>query len=569
MKKKIISMLLTAAMLNISASAAVIESVSEDTKNGTVTVTGTGMTAGEEVVIEIFACPEGQAPDKTNPEFIGVFNADENGAYSAGFRLPDNVETGEKEVFVKPFILSGSTEKFMFYSAQSLETVISEWNRAVDSASADTMENLINSESAVKILMNSPVAEKISKELAAANKSALAAKLLETGKTDSIEDASAKFLPLYINFAVNNLSPQTCSELTAEFYDYIDTSKGDVYTDILADMADAQRSAVYTAAAERISGTVTNDEFTALIYEEAVMEKFKSIEYYGDINPYMQKYNSDYFKLDFTEYNKLKNTYPVDSKVINQKASYKTFAELKTLFDRLVSEQKSSEQKSQSQIIGSVGGSGGGSGSRPSSSKTTYSPVIAVTEKIEEETVFDDLVGYEWAESYIMQLYGKNVVNGTGDKKFSPADSVTREQFIKLLSPVAELPESTESSGFEDVKAGEWYESYINAAKQAGLVNGISDTLFGIGQKITRQDAAVMMLNAIKLYNSELLEGINTEGISFEDQEDIASYAIYSVTVLNSLGIIQGMDDGKFYPQAYANRAEAAVMIGRILEFIG
>ena len=561
MKKKIIGILLISAMLGTNAGAAVIDSVREDTKSGAVTVTGSGLTASEEVLVEMFDYAAG----RTKPEFIGVFNADENGGYNAVFTVPDSVDSGSKEIFVKPFISDGASEKLQFYSAKGLETVISEWNSAVENNDASAMCRLIDSEAAVKILLNSACAEKIANELKSADKTELAKKLIETGKTDGIEDASEKFTPLYIIFAVNKLSPDTCAELTAEFYDYIDSAKGDVFKDILSVMPEDKRLALYKSAAERIDGEVTKEGFTALIYEEAVMAGLKSIEHYGDINPYMKKYNDDYFKLNFSEYNKLKNTYPVDSKVISQRNSYKTFAELETLFKGWVNDEKSAEQKS----LNKINGSGGGSGSSSGGTKTNYLPVAPVTEKIENETVFDDLAGYEWAEKYIMQLYGKNVINGIGDKKYSPGGSVTREQFIKLMSVVTDLTESEENCGFEDVKAGEWYEGYINAAKKAGLVNGISDTLFGIGEKITRQDAAVMLLNAIKLYNSALVDKTEMEQPDFADKDDIASYAVYSVAMLNRLGIMQGADDGKFYPRSETSRAEAAVMICRVLELIG
>ena len=568
MKKKITSIVLLAAMLNTCAQAAVIDSVSQDSKSGIITVTGTGLASGEDVTIEMFDANEDSESYRSKPEFIGVFTADGNGAYHAEFGAPYSAESGNKEIYAKPFIMNGESKNLSYYSAKALESVISEWNNAVESGSEEIMTKLINSVESVKILFNSLIAEDVFNELKDADKSALAKKLIETGKTDSIEDASKKFLPLYTDFAISRLSPETCAELTAEFYDIIDTQKGDIFTDIISKMTDKERNVLYTSAAKRISGNISKEEFTQLIYEEAVMAKLKSIEYYGDIHPFMQKYNEDYFKLNFSEYNNLKNTYPVDSKVISQNALYKNFSELGTLFNGWVSSQKSEEAKNTNQSGGSSGGSGGG-GASGGSPKTNYSPVIPVTETIAEEKAFNDLAGYEWAEEYIMRLYGKNVVNGTEKGMFSPGGSVTREQFIKLLSAVTELTEGEEASGFEDVKPGEWYENYINAAKKAGIVKGVSETEFGIGQKITRQDAAVMMLNAIKLYNGSLLDGIDTDSIDFADSEDISSYAMYSVAALSRLEIVNGMNDGKFYPQSYTSRAEAAVMIGRILELIG
>ncbi len=59
---------------------------------------------------------------------------------------------------------------------------------------------------------------------------------------------------------------------------------------------------------------------------------------------------------------------------------------------------------------------------------------------------------------------------------------------IEATGIEAEEAENT----FADV-GDEWYKEYVLKAKNLGIVNGVSDTEFGIGSNITRQDMAVMI----------------------------------------------------------------------------
>ena len=51
----------------------------------------------------------------------------------------------------------------------------------------------------------------------------------------------------------------------------------------------------------------------------------------------------------------------------------------------------------------------------------------------------------------------------------------------------------------------------------------------------------------------------------FKDNDDISAYAKASVKKLYDLGIISGMDDGNFLPLSMCTRAEAAVIIDKLV----
>lgn len=167
-----------------------------------------------------------------------------------------------------------------------------------------------------------------------------------------------------------------------------------------------------------------------------------------------------------------------------------------------------------------------------------------------------------------MALYNKGVVDGVGSKKFEPTGITTREQFVKMISALLTVEDNPESAGFADVSENEWYTKYINNAKAIGLISGKDDNTFGIGENITREDAAVICFNALKLQEPTMVEDIEIEKLNFKDADKISTYAIYAVSVLNKLDVIKGDTEGCINPTATTTRAEAATMINRVLSLI-
>ena len=110
-----------------------------------------------------------------------------------------------------------------------------------------------------------------------------------------------------------------------------------------------------------------------------------------------------------------------------------------------------------------------------------------------------------------------------------------------------------------------WYAEYIDIAAETGIINGIGNNMFGIGEDIKRMDMAVV------IYNAALIGGVefNTDSEKFVDDSDIADYAKTAVYALKSIGVINGKDGGKFEPNASATRAEVAKIIEALLKIKG
>lgn len=233
--------------------------------------------------------------------------------------------------------------------------------------------------------------------------------------------------------------------------------------------------------------------------------------------------------------------------------NYNDYSALKSAIDNIKSSNSGSPSSS-------GGNRGGGSGGSIGGTKT-YPTVVPDTDNKDIELnyyVFDDLDSVEWAREPICKLAEMGVLRGKEYRLFYPNDNIMREEFVKMLTVAYKLNIENKTDKFTDVNADDWFMPYVAAALENGIVNGVSDDMFGTGQNITRQDLAVMA------YNAALKNGVefNTEGVQkFSDDDKISDYAKTAVYALKSQNIVNGIDGKNFAPQDTATRAEAAKIL--------
>jgi len=232
---------------------------------------------------------------------------------------------------------------------------------------------------------------------------------------------------------------------------------------------------------------------------------------------------------------------------------------------------KSAKAANSSSSSSSSRGSGrGGSSSVYVPVPQTTPEIITTPESSVEDTqtlasLYTDMAGYNWAIPAVNALSEKEILNGTGDGQFSPGQNMTREQVAKLIVLAFGFEGTAKANVFNDCNIDAWYYPYITAAGANGIVKGIDRTFFGVGHSITRQDIAVMLDRAMLIRE---VAAASTEHTEFKDAADIDNYAADSVNRLASMGIIAGMEDGSFCPKELVTRAQAAVMLNRILELM-
>lgn len=176
-------------------------------------------------------------------------------------------------------------------------------------------------------------------------------------------------------------------------------------------------------------------------------------------------------------------------------------------------------------------------------------------------TGFKDVSASHWAHSYVTELVNKGIISGYDDNTFRPSSNVTREEFIKMIVGAAGLYSNDAECDFADVPNNAWYYRYVASAFVNEIVNGVTDTMFGIGQNITRQDVAVIGARILARFEKETTEN----NVTLTDFDTVSDYAQDSVKLLNSMGIINGFDDGSFKPHNALTRAEAATIICKLI----
>ncbi len=212
---------------------------------------------------------------------------------------------------------------------------------------------------------------------------------------------------------------------------------------------------------------------------------------------------------------------------------------------------------------GSSGGGGGGAVIKPPVKEEEPQPVTP-PEKPEKPMVtpnFDDVKEFDWYFEYVTELAGKNIISGVGNGKFAPNDNVTREQFLKMIIEATGTDAETAENTFSDVEDA-WYKEYVLKAKNLGIVNGISDTEFGIGSNITRQDMAVMISRTIEKMGITIEEN---EVNAFADNSKVSDYATDAVGYMKSIGLIEGYNN-EYRPLDNLTRAEAAKVICELIK---
>ncbi|MBP3360928.1 MAG: S-layer homology domain-containing protein [Clostridia bacterium] len=222
----------------------------------------------------------------------------------------------------------------------------------------------------------------------------------------------------------------------------------------------------------------------------------------------------------------------------------------------------------------SGGGGGGGGGSTSHAGGTTggnrvYAPEINAELEPDSEIkpadgfVFKDCENYEWAKTAIKHLYDNKIINGKGENHFAPQDNITREEFVKIIVNAFDFMGRSKTV-FDDVNSSEWYAEPISTALYVGIINGISDTEFGVGMNITREDMAVIIYRAVNASGMKLDIEID-EKAELADLDTVSDYAAEAVNFLIEKGAING-SEGKFNPKSNATRAEAAQMIYQVIK---
>ena len=220
---------------------------------------------------------------------------------------------------------------------------------------------------------------------------------------------------------------------------------------------------------------------------------------------------------------------------------------------------------------GGGSGSGGSSGSSGSVSSSTGGNISTVPNgntgnpnatKPDDtlEQLKQGLQGH-WAESEISFLIDRGIVQGV-DGNLHLEANVTRAEFIALLVRSMGLSAVAYQGGYDDVQADAWYADTIQAAADAGIVQG-SDGQMRPDDPITREEMAKMAVSAYEV----VCPGSDVaEEVQYADADQISEWALNYIAKAAGLELIRGFEDGSFRPRASSLREQTMVVVYRMMQ---
>jgi len=171
---------------------------------------------------------------------------------------------------------------------------------------------------------------------------------------------------------------------------------------------------------------------------------------------------------------------------------------------------------------------------------------------------FTDIHNDFWAKDEVTQLVDLKIINGYPDKQFRPSLEVSRAQAANLMTNALELPLSPYKPIFKDVSAKSSHLKGAMATYEAGIFLGKEDGTFGVGDSLTREQMATVIVRAFKLQDTG-------EEITFKDDARISESHKFGVKVLAQHGITTGKEDGTFDPKTAVNRGTYVVFLHRAM----
>ncbi|MBU7006903.1 S-layer homology domain-containing protein [Phosphitispora fastidiosa] len=170
-----------------------------------------------------------------------------------------------------------------------------------------------------------------------------------------------------------------------------------------------------------------------------------------------------------------------------------------------------------------------------------------------------DIKGH-WAENQVENWLHKGLIKGYSDDTFKPDRNITRAEFVALANKAFGYNPGV-SHKFNDVEETDWFAGDIAKAKEIGYVAGYSDGSFKPNNNISRQEAAVIICNILKLDTTKYQNVL----AGFSDSGNIPSWSKDKINAAISLGFMAGYPDKTFAQEKPIIRAEVVAVLDKVV----
>ncbi len=183
----------------------------------------------------------------------------------------------------------------------------------------------------------------------------------------------------------------------------------------------------------------------------------------------------------------------------------------------------------------------------------------------ENSKTFDDIQAH-WAKEAIESLASREITSGINAFEFAPNKTLTNAEFVVLLTKVLNLDDTKTTAQYVNISKEDWYAPFFDKAASAGLLINTYSIDFEPNEPIKREEMASLLIDAYSYYlKKDKTELIKAHDGFAEDASMVSTHFVNSVKMTYELQLIVGDTQNNFNPQEGATRAEAAVVIRKLL----
>ncbi len=173
---------------------------------------------------------------------------------------------------------------------------------------------------------------------------------------------------------------------------------------------------------------------------------------------------------------------------------------------------------------------------------------------------YSDVPADHWSAKSIERATELGIFNGVGDDLFGRGQAISRAAFVTALVRMfgweTVIPET---DTFADVSGDRWYYDEVETAVANGAIPTASRS-FRPAEELKRGEMAALLMRALG-YTS-LAGTVSGYACPFSDVTANKGF----ITMAYDMGLISGMGDGLFMPDAVATREQAATLLVRLYD---
>ena len=181
------------------------------------------------------------------------------------------------------------------------------------------------------------------------------------------------------------------------------------------------------------------------------------------------------------------------------------------------------------------------------------------------QSKFEDVKPGDWCYDNVRYVVSAGLFNGKTETVFAPNDPMTRDMVVVVLWRLSGCPVVPGSNcSFADVSRNSYAYEAIRWANYFGIVQGYSDTRFGYGQSVNREQLVTFLFRYAKNYaGNDVSLYDSTNILGYSDVLTVSKGMTQAFQWAIGAGIVNGTTDTTLSPKALATRAQVAAILSR------